>query len=303
MRILICMCVLLISACSPKAEEAMPAKAAAEAATAEAAKPMLTDSTRLAAVLAAQDADTQARFVYRHPQQTLEFFGIKPGMTVVEGLPGGGWYSKILVDYLGADGHLIGANYTLAMYKLFGFFSEERLAELATWTTDWPAKASEWRGDSSASISAFTFGSMPAEVAGTADAALMIRAMHNLNRFESNGAYRTAALKELFAALKPGGILGIVQHQAPADAADAWADGSAGYLKRDQLVEAVQNVGFELVGESDINNNPNDNPTAEDIVWRLPPTLNGSADKPELKAKMLAIGESNRMTLKFRKPE
>ncbi len=259
-------------------------------------------SEKLDKVLAAQDDETKARYTWRHPKETLEFFGVKPGMTVIEGLPGGGWYSKILVDYIGKDGALIGANYAWSIFPLFGFFSDEALEEMKTWDTDWPAGAAEWGGENAAPVSAFSFGTMPESLNGTVDVVLMIRALHNLNRFESEGNYLTDSLADIHNALKPGGILGVVQHEAPAGNPDAWADGSAGYLKKAYLIERLEQAGFEFVAESDINENPNDQPTAEDIVWRLPPTLATSRENEELRAEMEAIGESNRMTLKFRKP-
>lgn len=259
-------------------------------------------SEKLDKVLAAQDDETKARYTWRHPKETLEFFGVKPGMTVIEGLPGGGWYSKILVDYIGKDGALIGANYAWSIFPLFGFFSEETLEEFKTWDTDWPAEASEWGGEHAAPVSAFSFGTMPESLNGTVDVVLMIRALHNLNRFEPEGNYLTDSLADIHNALKPGGILGVVQHEAPAGNPDAWADGSAGYLKKAYLIERLEQAGFEFVAETDINENPNDQPTAEDIVWRLPPTLATSRENEELRAEMEAIGESNRMTLKFRKP-
>lgn len=261
------------------------------------------EGTSLDAVLAAQDDAVKARYVYRHPRETLEFFGIEPGMTVVEGLPGGGWYSKILIDYLGAEGHLVGANYPYSIFPLFGFFSDERLEELKTWETDWPKQAEAWGGENAARVSAFSLGSMPESFDGTADAALMIRALHNLNRFENagEGPYLTNALKDIHDALKPGGVLGVVQHEAPAGNPDEWADGSAGYLKKEALIARIEKAGFEFVAESDVNANPKDQPTVEDVVWRLPPSLMTSGEDAELRAKMEDIGESNRMTLKFRK--
>lgn len=260
------------------------------------------DSKKLAAVLAAQPEDVQARYVWRHPQETLEFFGIKPGMTVVEALPGGGWYSKLILPYLGKDGHMIGADYSMDMYPLFGFFSEERLKEQSSWVETFPARATGWGGDSGASVSAFSFGSMPADMKGTADAVVFIRAMHNLARFENQGRFMTAALKDAYDVLKPGGTVGVVQHMARDEMPDDWAGGQSGYLKKDFVIGVMQDAGFEFVESSDINFNPSDQPTDQDIVWRLPPSLSTSRDNPELKAQMEAIGESNRMTLKFRKP-
>ena len=253
--------------------------------------------------LAAQPEEVQARYVYRHSKETLEFFGIKPGMTVVEGLPGGGWYTKILLPYLGADGVLIGADYAEDMYPKFGFFSQEDLEKKKTWVVDWTARTNGSRVKDDAKISAFQFGSLPEEMKGTADAVFLVRALHNLARFENDGAYLTAALKDTYDVLKPGGVVGVVQHEARDDKSDEWADGSRGYLKQSFVIERMENAGFVFEESIGINNNPADQPGDDDIVWRLPPTYFNSGDNPELKAEMNAIGESNRMTLRFRKPE
>ncbi|MBT8093001.1 MAG: methyltransferase, partial [Gammaproteobacteria bacterium] len=163
---------LALCACQPATESApepaadMPAEPGASAAAED----------RLAALLAAQPEEVQARYQYRHPQETLEFFGVAPGMTVVEGLPGRGWYSKILLPYLGADGKLIGASYAMDMWPNFAFANEEFLKTQETWVTDWPAGAEAWRGEDGASIAAFNFGAMPESMAGTADVVLLIRA-------------------------------------------------------------------------------------------------------------------------------
>ncbi|MGD2130143.1 MAG: hypothetical protein PVJ33_07270 [Lysobacterales bacterium] len=261
------------------------------------------DAERLAAVLAAQPAEEQERYPFRHPQETLEFFGIAPGMTVVEALPGSGWYTKVLLPYLGPKGRLIGADYAMKMYSLFGFFSDEQLQEKESWTQEFTAEASGWAGEDGAAVSAFVFGSMPEAMKGQADAVLFIRALHNLARFESEGGYLTQALEDAYDALKPGGIVGVVQHQARDSMPDEWASGNNGYLKKGFVIAKMEEAGFTFVGESDINVNEKDQPTEKDMVWRLPPTLATSRDNPELRARMEAIGESNRMTLKFRKPE
>jgi predicted methyltransferase len=260
------------------------------------------DPARLASVLAAQPAEVQARYPYRHSAETLEFFGIAPGTTVVEALPGGGWYTKILLPYLGQDGSLIGADYSTRMYPLFGFFSEEQLKEKETWIADFTADATEWGGADGAAVGAFVFGSLPEDMKGTADAVLFIRALHNLARFESQGGFLSAALQNAFDVLKPGGTVGVVQHQAPDGMPEGWAGGQMGYLEKSFVITTMEAAGFEFVAASDINENPNDRPSVDDVVWRLPPTLMTSRDNAELKAEMEAIGESNRMTLRFRKP-
>lgn len=260
-----------------------------------------TKSLTLDAALDMQDDAAKARYDARNPKETLEFFGIEPGMTVVEVLPGGGWYSKILLPYLGDDGELIGADYSVNMWSKFGgFANEEFLEKRKTWAQTWASDALAWRGGTQAEVSAFALGSMPAEMKGTADAIIAVRAMHHLNRF--GGGYWDPAIADFKAILKPGGVVGIVQHRGPEANPDTWANGDNGYLKQSFVIEKFENAGFELVGEpSEINGNPKDQPTADDIVWRLPPTLGTSREDPELKAKMTSIGESDRMTLLFRK--
>ena len=302
-RFMIIILAVLLGACTESPAPTETTSKAAESPAVQPAAPAVQDNSEiLAAALAAQPEDVQARYTYRHPQETLEFFGIEPGMTVYETLPGGGWYSKVLLTYLGSEGHLIGADYAADMYPLFGFFSEEALAAKATWVETWTAEAEAWRNDDSASVSAFQMGSMPAQMQGTADAAVLIRTLHNLARFEPDGGYLTKALADLYAILKPGGIVGVVQHQARDEKPDEWASGAMGYLKDDFVIARMTEAGFEYAGQSGINFNAKDQPGEEDFVWRLPPSLATSKDDAELNAAMLEIGESHRMTIKFRKP-
>ncbi len=303
---------LALFACSPQPADDAAAPSAAEPAAVDAASAetppaaeteivAVSAGEHLAAVLAAQPDDAKARYQWRHPEETLQFFGIEPGMTVVEALPGEGWYSKILIPYLGEGGKLIGANYALDMWPLFGGFATPEFVETQrTWTTDWPAQAAGW--GEGAEVAAFDFGSMPAEFEGTADAVLFIRALHNMSRFEADGGYLTKGIADAYAVLKPGGVVGVVQHRAPEGNSDEWANGSAGYLKQAAVIAAFEAAGFEFIDSSEVNANPNDQPTEEDIVWRLPPSYGTSDGNEELKAQMEAIGESDRMTLKFRKP-
>jgi len=289
------MAMLFLAACgseSTPAPDAAPAEAQAES------QPAAAD---FAAILDRQPDEVKARYQYRHPEETMAFFGIEPGMVVVEALPGGGWYSKLMLPLLGADGLLIGADYPKALFQEFGW-DEARVAAKDTWVADWTADADGWSGDGDAGVAAFQMGALPAEMDGTADAVLFIRALHNLARFEEKGGHLTTALADMHRVLKPGGIVGVVQHHARDDMSDAWADGGNGYLKTGFVIAQMEAAGFEYVGSSDINANPNDQPTEEDFVWRLPPSLQTSRDNPELADEMRAIGESNRMTLKFRKP-
>ena len=255
----------------------------------------------LDAVLAMQDDATKARYQYRNPKETLNYFGIEPGMTVAEVLPGGGWYSKILLPYLGDEGRLIGIDYSVDMWGKFGgFASEEFLNKRKTWSTTWAEGAMDWRAGTHAKVAAFPFGSMPKDMKDTADAVLFFRALHHLNRWDA--AYWDGALSDAKAILKDGGVVGVVQHRGPETNSDVWAKGDNGYLKQSFVIAKFEDAGFELVGEpSEMNANAKDTPSADDQVWRLLPSLGTSRDNPELKAKMEAIGESDRMTLLFRK--
>lgn len=260
------------------------------------------DGEKLDQVLASQDDGAKARYEFRNPKETLEFFGIKPGMTVVELTPGGGWYSKILLPYLGKEGRLIGAAYGDPMMRAFsGGKTTERMwtfqQGFAQTTRD---NYTTWGGETGAEAKAFIHGELPFDFHGTADAVLAIRAMHHLNRFDVKNFEQ--ALEEYMLLLKPGGVVGVVQHEAPKGSDDKWANGDNGYLKKSLVIKRFEDAGFELVADSDLNANPKDKPTAEDGVWRLPPTLGTSQDDEELQEKMKAIGESNRMTLLFRKP-
>ncbi len=252
-------------------------------------------------VLTAQPEATQARYEYRNPKQTLEFFGVNKGMTVVEALPGGGWYSKILLPVLGEDGKLIGVDYPQQLWSNFSFMTPERIEAKKTWVQTWTEQANGWRGEADASVAAFQFNALPKSMKGSADAVLFVRALHNLFRFEEKGGHLTTALNETHEVLKDGGIVGVVQHQALEDRPDDWANGSNGYLKKSAVVAKFEASGFKLIGETDINENPKDLANEGDFVWRLPPSLNGAREDAEKKAAMEAIGESNRMTLLFKK--
>lgn len=306
-RVLLISILLFLAACQQQdvAEPEAPEPAAAETPEPQAPREPEAESNqdRLGRALDAQADQIKARYDQRHPRETLEFFGIAPGMTVVEALPGGGWYSRILLPYLGAEGRLIGANYALEMWPLFPFGTEEFMLEMRRWPDQFPAQAEQWCQGDCASVSTFWLGSMPEDMAGTADAVIFVRALHNLARFNEEHGYLDAALADAHEVLKPGGTFGVVQHWARDDMPDDWADGNNGYLKRDFVIARVEEAGFEFVDESDVNTNPNDQPTTEEYVWRLPPSLRLEDDDPALRAEYEAIGESHRMTLKFRKPE
>ncbi|MFC3120638.1 class I SAM-dependent methyltransferase [Agaribacter flavus] len=254
----------------------------------------------LAKIVLDRSAKERARDVHRHPVQTLSFFQVEPGMKVAEALPGGGWYSKILAPYLGKEGELHGINYNDDMWALFGFFSEDRIQELVKGTTKFPEQIAKFT-DNGIRSSGFTFASAPKSAYATLDRVLFIRALHNLNRFESQAGTMTQAIDTAYKLLKKDGLVGVVQHRAPESASDEWADGSRGYLKQSLVINAFEKAGFELMASSEVNANEKDKPTESDIVWRLPPSYNGVGDDAEKRAAVDAIGESDRMTLLFKK--
>lgn len=258
---------------------------------------------RLSSVLEMQSDSTKARYAARRPYETLKFFGVEPGMTVVEILPGEGWYSKILLPYLGSEGTLIGVDYPSTIWPNFPFANDAFIAERKQWPARWAADAKQWAGEDGARASAYAFDQLPSSLNGSVDMVLYFRALHGMARVEDKGGFLTDALAKTYELLKPGGLVGIVQHQASEAKSDAWADGTQGYMKRSYVQRMMERAGFELVAESSLNENPKDQPGDQDGVWRLPPSLSTSKDNPELQETYKAIGESNRMTLLFRKPE
>ncbi|MEO1566112.1 MAG: methyltransferase domain-containing protein [Pseudomonadota bacterium] len=262
----------------------------------------MSAEAKLSAILAAQPEDVQARYGARNPAETLAFFGVEPGMVVAEALPGGGWYSKILLPYLGEEGALVGAHYPDDLWAKFGFGDEWTATRIEA-TANWPTQAAEWGIEGGAKIKSLQLTKMPAEADGKLDAVLFIRALHNLNRFSNEDTpYMSDTLAEAYRVLKPGGIVGVVQHSAPEGNSDEWANGSNGYLKPSAVIAAFETAGFEFAGSSDVNANANDVPTEEEFVWRLPPSLAGTEEGTPERAAYEAVGESNRMTLKFRNP-
>ncbi len=260
------------------------------------------DKAKLSTAIAARTDEDKARDAARNPQQTLEFFGITSDMTVVEVLPGGGWYTKILAPYLAESGALYGVNYSNETWPLFGFFTEEQIAGTIARTAAYADTAEKFAGQS-IKAGGMSFGRLDESVEGSVDAILFIRALHNLQRFEDEAGTMTQAISDTSKLLKTGGIVGVVQHQAPESNSDEWANGSRGYLKKSMIIELFDQAGYDLVGESMVNANPKDQPTENDIVWRLPPSLDTAPLEGEAKEAAVvankAIGESNRITLKF----
>ena len=259
----------------------------------------VTETDTLNAVLTSRSDEDKVRDDARQPLETLTFFQIKPGMTIAEALPGGGWYTRILANYLGQDGTLYGVNYPDSLWPMLSYASPEWIAERIAATQNFTAKVATFT-DNGITAQGFTFDTVPPEVEGTVDRVLLIRALHNLNRFQQKAGTRSQALAATHAMLKQDGLVGVVQHRAPATASKEWADGNKGYLNEVAVIAMFAEAGFALVAQSEINGNPMDQPSGEDNVWQLPPSLRGNSDDEQRDA-MVAIGESDRMTLLFRK--
>ena len=286
--------VTLIGGCDTY--QSMKGKDASAASMSEEKQMSSVDEARLASVIEARSEEDKARDAYRNPAETLAFFGIAPDMTVIEALPGGGWYTRIIAPYLNEDGAYAGANYQGEMFRmLMPNLDEDRLARFAEFPATFPAKAAEY--GATGEVMAWQFGDAPESVLGSADAYLFVRALHNLNR--AGGDYMADAVSEAYDVLKPGGVLGVVQHRAPETAEGDAASGANGYLRQSDVIALMESAGFVFEEASEINANPADQPGPEDVVWRLPPTY-GMGDTN--KEAFMAIGESDRMTLKFRKP-
>jgi predicted methyltransferase len=227
-------------------------------------------------------AKNKMRDQYRHPQQTLEFFGFKSNMTVVEITPGGGWYTEILAPALKGKGKLIGAHYPDTGEDNYYSNSRKKLVkklashdmysevELSNFV---PKKASELAP------------------AGTADMVLTFRNLHNWGEEGVSQVFVDA-----FKALKTDGILGVVEHRLPKGATPS--DNNRGYVSVEKTIAQAEAAGFTLIASSEINANYKDKASYEKGVWTLPPSL---ALKDKDKEKYLTIGESDRMTLKFAK--
>lgn len=248
----------------------------------------VADHEAIAAAVAAstRTAANVARDRYRHPVETLTFFGVRAGDTVVELFPGGGWYTEILAPLVAGGG---GTYYAAGQW-------ERGLAAVRTLQTADPAVYGQAK---LAEFPAAPGSTNPSVPAGSADIVLTFRNVHNL-RFA--GVDRAnAAFAEMFAMLKPGGRLGVVEHRLPEDMPSAMEE-SSGYMKRSSVIAFAEAAGFRLVAESDVNANPRDTHDHPRGVWTLPPVSRGAAEDPD-RDRYLAIGESDRMTLLFVKPE
>ncbi|RMB00557.1 class I SAM-dependent methyltransferase [Eilatimonas milleporae] len=233
-----------------------------------------------------REPEDAARDSHRHPEDVLRFFGIDETMTVVEVNPGGGWYSRILAPLLKDSGLYVGLEHHPNLYE--GYTYADRLRAYPE-TIDsnralYGSRAvAGWIGNA---------GDTP-QPAESVDVVLVVRAMHNWVR----RGFFDHAIGQSWDMLKPDGVLAVVQHRADPDAhGDRHATTRRGRWKQAELIAAVEAYGFRLEAASDINANPKDAKNYSQGVWTLPPVL---AAGDENRAAMRAIGESDRMTLKF----
>ena len=263
------------------------------------ATPLAADdhAPSLGEVLAAEIRnDDRARDQYRHPAETLEFFGVEPTMTVAEYGPGGGWYTRVLAPYLAPAGTYIGFE-----QDSDGGTYRDRAQEARAkgWTERFKDSVAQMTGMDAAKVNAFEIDEMPEGVEGTVDRVLIFRSMHGLNIGNSADTVLKAARRML----KDDGMVGVVQHRAPAGASyDDYGARQRGYMRKQDVVAIFEANGFELAAESEINANPKDPANWERGVWTLPPVLGTGANDPR-RSEYLSIGESDRMTLLFKKAD
>lgn len=234
-----------------------------------------------------RSAEHKHRDQYRHPEQTLAFFDVKEDMTVVEIWPGEGWYTEILAPYLREKGKLYAAHFSpdnqepyfkksLATF-LGKIHKHPKLYDKVEITVLQPPKQAQIAPD------------------GSADRVLTFRNVHNWMKNDEASIVFSA----MFKALKPGGILGIVEHRG-SSIKQQDPKAISGYVSEDYIIALARKAGFEFLAKSEINANPKDTKNYPEGVWTLPPTLRL---KDKDRAKYLAIGESDRMTIKFIKPQ
>lgn len=230
----------------------------------------------------------RARDQYRHPVETLKFFGVEPEMTVVEIWPGAGWYTEILASYLRSHGRYVAAGFVVSD-ESSPSWRKDIAQDFAKKFVDNPQVFGH--------VEVTEFGAPDRwrmADPGSADRVLTFRNIHNWIA----GGYEKDMFSAIAAALKPGGVLGVVEHRAkPGATLQQMKD--SGYVTEAYVIQLATDAGLKLDGKSEVNANPKDSKDYSKGVWTLPPTLRlGEQDKQ----KYLDIGESDRMTLRFVKP-
>jgi len=236
-----------------------------------------------------RSAANVARDQYRHPAETLTFFGLEEDMTVIEVLPGGLWYGEIIAPIVKEKGRYIAAAYDIDLEGQ----PEYRSAGYQRMVARFEKEPEVFGSPGIAKLSAPA--SIDLGAAGSVDMVLTFRSTHGWVRDAAAEAVYTA----FFEVLKPGGVLGVVQHRA-SEKTNTSPGSFTGYVSEDQVIQLATDAGFVLDDKSEINANPTDEANYPDGVWTLPPSL---TLKDKDRATYLAIGESDRMTLRFVKPK
>lgn len=265
---------MLVSACSTKKTEA-PKKQVA-----------LPQTIEEAVASSFRTEENKKRDQYRHPVETLKFFGLKPEMTVIEIYPGGGWYTEVIAPFMAQKGKYIMAAPTVNPEKPYTVANDQKIK---TWMSLYPEVARN------TTMVAFDLPEKT-ELApeNSADMVVTFRNVHNWITIKAE----KEAFKAFYKALKPGGVLGVVEHREHPNKYDPLAKN--GYVRAKDVIKMATDAGFRLAAKSEVNANPKDTKDYPEGVWTLPPGLKlGEKDKD----KYLAIGESDRMTLKFVKPK
>ncbi len=260
---------------------------------ATAAEPPVTDAATLATldkVLAGdhRSDENRARDRYRHPKETLQFFGFRQDMAVMEVSPGGGgWYTEVLAPTLREKGEYIAAAWDPNSTSEYAKKNSKKYADKLASRPELYDRAKVTALQAPNALKPVPDGSVD-----------MVLTFRNIHGWMGDDA-ADAMFKAMYAALKPGGILGVVEHRAKADKPqDPKAE--SGYVREDYAIAMIEKAGFKLIGKSEVNANPKDTADHPKGVWTLPPTLQGGDVDRD---KYLSIGESDRFTLRFRKPE
>ena len=279
LSILLVSAILLAATFGCSSPQTQPADSAA--AVAETSK-----AVQIASVAPFRSPEHIARNVYRHPVETLAFFGLEDDMTVIEALPGELWYTEILAPVLREKGKLVVASFDISAPGIVDY--QKRAHELLLGRIAKEPSVFAKVGVAKLSPPAGIDLGPP----GSADRVLTFRSTHGW----LNGGVADQIYKAFFDVLKPGGVLGIEQHRAgPKTNREAFS----GYVPEETVIAIAEKAGFVLEARSEINANPKDSADHSGGVWTLPPSLRlGEQDRE----KYLAIGESDRMTLRFRKP-
>jgi predicted methyltransferase len=272
----------------------------------EAAADMSGDSaTKLRAAIAraSRPEKERARDKYRHPLETLELFGIKDDMRVVEIAPGQGWYTAILAPFLRDKGHL-----TVTVSDPKGPPDKESTKNTLKLLSRFEHSPSSYDKVEYKVVQADKAETFVLGAPASADMVVTFRNIHGMVDDKENERFKII-LGSIKSVLKKGGVLGVVEHRAKSDA-DPKKSYKTGYVPEDYVVQIIEAEGFKLAGKSEVNANPSDTKDYKNGVWALPPTLDlkndpkhPGPDGPDYteadRAKLVAIGESDRMTLKF----